>query len=267
MELKHILEVLLFHAQKPLSIAELRDALGQAADDPETPEAKPWRRTKEAEVQRALDALVAEHEAAQRSFRLVCVAGAWQFVSQPEFAPWVRALAGKKSRPPRLSQPALETLAVIAYRQPVTRAQIEQIRGVSVDGVMQTLIERGLVEQTGRADVVGRPLTYGTTPQFLEYFGLGSLDGLPAADELRQIQADRPDGLLTADPGLATAPPTSLQAEDPAAQEAVGSTPGGTSPVSDPPLPSETASGLEPVPQPETVSNGARSNSSSAPSS
>ena len=135
-----------------------------------------------------------EHEQAQRSYRLACVAGAWQFVTQPEYAPWLKALVGHKLRPPRLSQPALETLAIIAYRQPITRAEIEQVRGVSVDGVMQTLVERGLVEQVGRAEVVGRPMTYGTTALFLEYFGLRSLEDLPAADELRRIVVQKPRG-------------------------------------------------------------------------
>jgi segregation and condensation protein B len=113
-------------------------------------------------------------------------------------------------RPPRLSQPALETLAIIAYRQPVTRAEVEQVRGVAVDGVLQTLLERGLVEQVGRAEVPGRPGLYSTTAQFLEYFGLGSLEDLPAADELRRIAVQKPETLLTVDPGLATAPPEQL---------------------------------------------------------
>jgi len=113
-------------------------------------------------------------------------------------------------RPSRLSQPALETLSIIAYRQPITRAEIEQIRGVTVDGVMQTLLERGLVEQVGRAEVVGRPMNYGTTAQFLEYFGLRSLEDLPAAEELRRIVVQKPEGPVTADPGLATAPPDQL---------------------------------------------------------
>jgi len=116
-------------------------------------------------------------------------------------------------RPSRLSQPALETLAIIAYRQPLTRAEVEQIRGVSVDGVMQTLQERGLIEQVGRAEVIGRPMTYGTTPLFLEYFGLRSLEGLPAADELRRIPVQKPETLLTVEPGLATAPPEPLKEE------------------------------------------------------
>src|SRR5208283_544485 len=105
----------------------------------------------------------------------------------PDYAPWLRALVGIKARPTRLSQPALETLAIIAYRQPITRAEVEQIRGVNVDTTMQTLMERGLVETAGRAEVVGRPPTYGTTALFLEYFGLRALGDLPAADELRRI--------------------------------------------------------------------------------
>ena len=147
---------------------------------------------------------------AQRSYRLACVAGSWQFVTQPEYAPWLKALVGQKLRPPRLSQPALETLAIIAYRQPITRAEMEQVRGVSVDGVMQTLVERGLVEQVGRAEVVGRPMNYGTSALFLEYFGLRSLEDLPAADELRRIVVQKPEALVTADPGLATVPPEQL---------------------------------------------------------
>ena len=127
-----------------------------------------------------------------------------------EYARGSRRWSAKRLRPPRLSQPALETLAIIAYRQPITRAEMEQVRGVSVDGVMQTLVERGLVEQVGRAEVVGRPMNYGTTALFLEYFGLRSLEDLPAADELRRIVVQKPESLVTADPGLATVPPEQL---------------------------------------------------------
>jgi segregation and condensation protein B len=212
MELKFILEAILFSAQKPLNPKELRELLAAAAEHGE--EAKPFKKTKEDAIVAALEELQKDHQAAQRSYRLVCVAGAWQFASQPEFAPWIIALVGAKARLPRLSQPALETLAIIAYRQPLTRAEIEQIRGVAVDGVMQTLLERGLVEQAGRAEVIGRPMTYATTPLFLEYFGLRSLEDLPAADELRRIPVTRPEQLLTAEPGLATTPPEQLaQAE------------------------------------------------------
>src|SRR5437899_12905782 len=210
MELKFILEAILFSAQKPLSPAELRDVLAEAAGQTAADDARPFKKPKLEDLNDALDQLAREHAATARSYRLVCVAGSWQFVTQPEYAPWLKALVGEKMRPSRLSQPALETLAIIAYRQPITRAEIEQVRGVTVDGVMQTLSERGMVEQVGRAEVVGRPMTYGTTAQFLEYFGLRSLEDLPAADELRRIAIEKPPAPVTADPGLATVPPEQL---------------------------------------------------------
>src|SRR5690242_20625464 len=213
MELKYILEAILFSAQKPLSPKELREVFAAAVEHAEGNETvRGLKKVKEEHLTTALEELAKEHEAAGRSYRLVCVAGAWQFVTQPEFASWLKALVGHKARPPRLSQPALETLAIIAYRQPLTRTEIEQVRGVAVDGVMQTLLERGLVEQLGRAEVVGRPMTYGTTGLFLEYFGLRSLEDLPAADELRRIPVQKPENLATVDPGLATAPPEQLTA-------------------------------------------------------
>src|SRR6185436_8845815 len=163
----------------------------------------------------ALQQIEKDNAAAQRSYRLVCVAGSWQFASEPEYAPWIKALVGHRNRPGRLSQPALETLAIVAYRQPLTRAEMEQVRGVAVDGVLQTLLERGLIEQIGRAEVPGRPMTYGTTSAFLEYFGLKSLEDMPAADELRRVPLQKPENLLTVDPGLATAPPEQLQMQTP----------------------------------------------------
>ncbi len=212
MELKLILEPLLFSAQKPMSAKELRDVLANAATAEDADDAaKPYKKVKEDDVTTALEELAREHETAARTFRLVCVAGAWQFVTQPEFAPWVKALVGVKNRPSRLSQAALETLAIIAYRQPVTRAEVEQVRGVNIDGTMQTILERGLVVQSGRAEVVGRPALYSTTPSFLEYFGLRGLEDLPAADELRRIPVERPPAPVTADAGLATVPPEQLQ--------------------------------------------------------
>jgi segregation and condensation protein B len=211
MEIKIILESLLFSAQRAMTVKELREVLVNAATDENAdPAARPFKKVKEEEVSSALEELVREHEVAGRSYRLVCVAGAWQFVTQPEFSPWLRALVGVKNRPSRLSQAALETLAIIAYRQPVTRAEVEQVRGVNVDGTMQTLLERGLVEQSGRAEVVGRPALYSTTALFLEYFGLRGLDDLPAADELRRIPLERPPAPITAEAGLATVPPEQL---------------------------------------------------------
>lgn len=214
MELKHILESILFSAQNPLSPKELRDVLAVAAENSEDVLIKGLKKTSFEAITAALEELAREHEQAARTYRLVCVAGSWQFASQPEFAPWIKALVGHRSRPPRLSQPALETLSVIAYRQPCTRAEVEQVRGVAVDGVMQTLLERNLVEAVGRAEVIGRPVTYGTTRGFLEYFGIKSLEDLPAADELRRIVVQKPEALLTVDPGLATAPPEQLAMTD-----------------------------------------------------
>jgi segregation and condensation protein B len=215
MELKFILESLLFSAQKPLSVKELREVLANAAEHEDADAtAKSLAKIKDGELTAALEQLAREHETAARSYRLACVAGSWQFVTQPEFAQWLRALVGVKIRPSRLSQPALETLAIIAYRQPITRAEVEQIRGVNVDGTMQTLMERGLVESVGRAEVVGRPNTYGTTALFLEYFGLRGLEDLPAADELRRIVVEKPPAPVTADPGLATTPPEQLKLEE-----------------------------------------------------
>src|SRR5256714_8187984 len=155
MELKYILEAVLFSAQKPLSIKELRDVFATAPEHAEGDDtARGLKKVKESELTAALEQLAREHEEAQRSYRLACVAGSWQFVSQPEYAPWLKALVGHRLRPPRLSQPALETLAIIAYRQPITRAEVAQVRGVTIDGVMQTLLERGVVEQVGRPAVV-----------------------------------------------------------------------------------------------------------------
>jgi segregation and condensation protein B len=238
MELKLILEAVLFSAQKPLSLKELRDVFAAAVEHAEGDEtARGLKKVKESELTMALEELARDHEQAQRSYRLACVAGSWQFVTQPEYAPWLKALVGHKVRPPRLSQPALETLAIIAYRQPITRAEMEQVRGVSVDGVMQTLLERGLIEQAGRAEVVGRPMTYTTTALFLEYFGLRSLDDLPAADELRRVVIQKPEALVTADPGLATVPPEqlALPTEEP-------------KPESQPPKADEPAPPAEPPP-------------------
>ncbi|MCS7338610.1 MAG: SMC-Scp complex subunit ScpB, partial [Verrucomicrobiae bacterium] len=181
MQLKLVLEAILFCAQKPLSAKELRELLLAAAEqEPDNESVRACREVTEAEIVTVLEDLAREHDAAQRSYKLACIAGAWQFVTHPEYAPWIKALVGVKPRPPRLSMPALETLAIIAYRQPITRAEVEQIRGVNVDGVIQTLLERGLIAPVGRADVVGRPVLYGTTELFLEYFGLRSLDDLPA---------------------------------------------------------------------------------------
>jgi segregation and condensation protein B len=246
MELKFILESILFSAQEPLSPKEIRDILVEACEHSE--EARPFKKVKADDISAHLEQLAADHDQAGRSYRLACVAGSWQFCTQPEFAPWIKALVGEKHRPTRLSQPALETLAIIAYRQPITRAEIEQIRGVTIDGVLQTLLERGLVQQAGRAEVIGRPMTFATTATFLEYFGLRSLEDLPAADELRRVPVQKPDSLLTVDPGLATAPPEQLQVVAAEGAETKASSTG--SAPQEPKDSPETSSAPEPEAQP-----------------
>jgi segregation and condensation protein B len=241
MELKFILEAVLFQAQKPMSPDELRELLRTTADRAEETAAHPYKRVKTLEIESALVTLAGEIEASQRSYQLLCVAGAWQFVSRPDYAPWLRVLLGEKPRPPRLSQPGLETLAIVAYRQPITRAEIEQIRGVSVDGVMQTLLERGLIAAVGRAEAVGRPITYGTTSFFLEYFGLGQLEDLPAAEELRRVEVHKPEALQTVEPGLATVPPESLSQMPEASPEPPWPAPNASAPPASPSNPDAIA--------------------------
>lgn len=183
MTLTQVLEALLFSAQKPLTIRELREAVAGAADNNELAPIQ-FARLKEAEITAALSQWKTEQTLTPRGFQLVEKADGWQLLSHPDCAPWVRQLfPGPK--PARLSPPALETLAIIAYRQPLARAEIEGVRGVSIEGVLQNLMERGLVKIAGRAELPGRPLLYETTQFFLEHFGLRSLDELPNAEELR----------------------------------------------------------------------------------
>lgn len=214
MELKLILESILFSAQKPLSLAELRSCMKEAPEHVEEALPKELAAPKVSAMEEALALLQQDYDSLGRSYRLACVAGSWQFVSIPEVAPWVKALVGHRPRPPRLSQAALETLAIIAYRQPLTRAEGEQIRGVAIDGVLKMLLERGLVEQAGRAEVLGRPMTFRTTELFLEYFGLKDLDDLPAADELRRITVETPPALTSEDEESPAEPELSLTATD-----------------------------------------------------
>jgi segregation and condensation protein B len=182
--LTRVIEALLFAAQKPLTAAELRAAIKGAGDEDEL-EPNPLARVSEAEIAAALEELKVEYIQQQRAFQLLEKAEGWQLASDPQYARWVRQLF-PAPRPARLSAPALETLAIIAYRQPITRADVEVVRGVNIDAVLQTLLERGLVKISGRAEVPGRPLLYETTEFFLEHFGLRNLDELPNADELRK---------------------------------------------------------------------------------
>jgi segregation and condensation protein B len=165
-----LVEGLLFAAGAPVPIARLVDAL----DGPD-------RR----QVLRALQSLGEHLEADGRGLRLVRVAGGYQLRTLAEHGPWIRRLLG--GRPPRLSRALLETLAIIAYRQPCTRPEIEAIRGVDVDAVLSTLVERRMIRILGRKEAPGRPILYGTTKEFLEVFGLPDLDALPPLKDLGEL--------------------------------------------------------------------------------
>lgn len=179
-DLSALIESLLFVADRPTGIDLIAQILGADAQA----------------VEQALAAL--EQRLSDRGIRLQRKGTQVQLVSMPEAAPYIRRFLGLELSG-RLTQPALETLAIIAYRQPITRAALEAIRGVNCDGVLRTLVSRGLVEEVGRLEQVGRPILYGITFEFLQYFGLKSLDDLPPLDlsepglEDSRAAADTPD--------------------------------------------------------------------------
>ena len=186
--LHRIIEAILFTSQKPVSTKEIINFLKGAAEAAkENPLVACYGKIKADGIQDAIRALEQEYADSGRSFEVHESAAGWQLVTLADFAPWLRQLF-PENRQARLSAPAMETLAIIAYRQPLTRADIEAVRGVAVDGVMQTLLDRGLVRIAGRADIPGRPLLYETTQFFMEHFGLKNLGDLPNASELRRVQ-------------------------------------------------------------------------------
>ncbi|MBU3727677.1 MAG: SMC-Scp complex subunit ScpB [Phycisphaerales bacterium] len=169
------IEALLMAADRPMSDGKIGDLLGLAAGAGESPARA---------VREAIDQLNGEYAATGRTIRIESLAGGRQLLTLPAFAPVVSALRGQKQQT-RLTQPALETLAIVAYRQPIQRAEIESIRGVACGEVLRSLLERRLVRIVGRAEELGRPMLYGTTAEFLKVFGLGSLADLPQSKELR----------------------------------------------------------------------------------
>ncbi len=167
-ELKFVIEALLFASERPLSVEDLRQAFEEdlSADD----------------IAAALEELKADYAAQKRGFTLTELAGGFQLITDPRFASYLKRYYQAREKK-KLSQATLETLSIIAYKQPVTRADIEFVRGVNVDGALKTLLEKGLVKMTGRKDVPGRPMLYGTTKEFLDHFALSSLKELPALSE------------------------------------------------------------------------------------
>lgn len=171
-----ILEALLFASPDPLSVEHLRVILGDVEKEG---------------IVRSLRSLQEVYEKNGSGLTIVQVAGGFRMSTRPDLHPWLDQLA--KTRPTRLSRPALETLAIIAYRQPITKAEVESIRGVLVDGVLKTLMERDLIRVLGRKREVGRPLLYGTTRKFLEYFGFQDITELPSTQEIETLTPPRQD--------------------------------------------------------------------------
>ncbi len=171
-EIVRLVEAILMVADHPLSLKEISDVIGADVTS--------------SQISDAIEVLNRFYEDSNRSFRIRHIAKGWQLFVLPEFSPWIRKLY-IAYRQERLSRAALETLAIIAYKQPITKVEIEQIRGVACDGVIRGLFEKNFIKIEGRKEVPGRPFLYGTTDQFLNYFGLGSLKDLPKLEEFEHI--------------------------------------------------------------------------------
>ncbi len=205
--IKHAVEALVFASPKPISVSEITKAIRAAAVESEILALNPLSETKDADVETSLAELKADYEQQEHAFQLTEQVNGWSMTTLKDAADFVRQLY-PEAKPTRLSGPALETLAIVAYRQPVTRADIEAVRGVAVDGVMQVLLDRSLVTITGRAEVPGRPLLYATTEYFLQHFGLKTVDELPNANELRRVALPKAQiPTEPENPGKAGAPP------------------------------------------------------------
>ncbi|GIK22858.1 MAG: SMC-Scp complex subunit ScpB [Ignavibacteriales bacterium] len=176
-----IIEVLIFSSDEPISESEIIRAIkGIDGEDIEISSEN---------ISDTVDLLNKSYEDSSRSFRIKKIANGFVFVTSEIFAKYVGYLSSEKSKR-RLSQAALETLAIIAYKQPVTKPELEQIRGVNSDYILTTLLEKNLITITGRAESIGRPLLYGTTTEFLKYFGLYNLSDLPKPREIEEIMKD-----------------------------------------------------------------------------
>lgn len=191
LELNRVIEALLFTANRSLSAEELAKSIRKGAGlMEEQGEASFYAEVSPDDVQDAVGQLRTRYE--ETAVMIQEVNGGFRMATRPEYEFWAGLPYESNTKPSRLSQPALETLAVVAYRQPISRAEIEAVRGVAVGGVLETLVDRGVVRVAGRADVPGRPLLYETTPYFLEHFGLNELDDLPNSDELKRVPLPQP---------------------------------------------------------------------------
>ena len=197
--LKYILESLLFVAEEPLSVQQFKAILETEASDA---------------IRSALDELDEEYSRRGGGFELRQIAGGYQFRTRSEYSEWVKKLL--KPSPARLSRAALETLAIIAYKQPIIRADVEHIRGVDCGGVLRMLLEKKLIRVMGRKDIPGRPMIYGTTRQFLEVFNLKDLRDLPSPKEIEALGAEIEVEFQDAEEGEADDPPLE---SDPAVEQ------------------------------------------------
>ncbi len=181
--LGQILEVLFFATSEPLTPRQVMDIFAILEDGEE-----PIALTPES-ITSTVEELNREYDRSGRPFHIVNVAGGYQFATRPEFALWLGKMVKERSKR-KLSVSALESLAVIAYKQPVTKPEIETIRGVNVDYVLHSLLERSLIAIVGRASTPGRPLLYGTTKEFLKHFGINDLSDLPKPREIDELMAE-----------------------------------------------------------------------------
>ena len=176
-DIKYIIESLLFVSDEPLTVDRIKKILIQAEN---------------AEIREAMAELIAEYEARGGGFYLDEVAGGYQIRTRPQYTDWIKKLIQPK--PLRLSKPALETLVIIAYKQPIIRSDIEHLRGVDCGGVIRMLLERKLIRVLGRKEIAGRPLIYATTKRFLEIFDLKNLRDLPTPKEIEELAAATNEG-------------------------------------------------------------------------
>ena len=225
--LQEIVGSLLFASQTPLTITDLRQCIrGVEPEEGENAEVMGvYKSCTTREVEQAVHGLEKELERSGCGFRLVCAGGAYRLQTAPSCGRYVRALL-KLDRPNRLSRAALETLAIIAYRQPITKSEVEQIRGVAVDTIVKTLVDLQLVRLVGRSELPGHPFLYGTTPLFLEHFGLASLSELNAIDPTlqRSNPRERAKLFVKKEKPKVEAPTLEEAAQEAAAAEAAATT-------------------------------------------
>ena len=168
---KRVIEALLFAASKPMTVSEIKKAMKFLSPK---------------DIQNFIEELKSEYSEQGRSFEIIEIAGGYEITTRKDFAAWIFKIELQK-KAKQVTQSALETLAILAYRQPITRAEIEELRGVDASGVVNTLMERGLVKIVGKKEVPGRPFLYGTTDKFLEHFGLNAIKDLPSIEEIHKL--------------------------------------------------------------------------------